>query len=135
LAHLAAINYVGVKMGKVVSNTFTAIKVGILATFILGGLVSCALHPEMRLALSFAPASAKSWFEALLLLVFAYGGFEGALIVGGESSSPKKDMPFALLAALVLQCFLYTGVIYVVEAALPDAGEEMRPLPDSAQAL
>jgi len=133
LAHLAAINYIGVKMGKVVSNTFTAIKVGILAAFILSGLGWVASHPEMSIPLSFAPASAKSWFEALLLLVFAYGGFEGALIVGGESSSPKKDMPFALLAALVLQCFLYTGVIYVVVATLPDPGAAMRPLADSAQ--
>ena len=133
LAHLAAINYVGVKMGKVVSNAFTAIKVGILTAFILSGIGWLALHPQLRVPLSFAPASAKSWFEALLLLVFAYGGFEGALIVGGESSRPKKDMPFALLTALVLQCFVYTGVIYVVVATLPATGVSERPLADSAQ--
>jgi hypothetical protein len=27
-------------------------------------------------------------------------------------------MPFALLAALALQCFLYTGVVYVVVSTL-----------------
>jgi len=133
LAHLAAINYIGVKMGKVVSNAFTAIKVGILTTFIVSGIAWLLLHPQLRVPLSLAPASAKSWFEALLLLVFAYGGFEGALIVGGESRSPKMDMPFALLIALVLQCFIYTGVIYVVVATLPGAGVSARPLADSAQ--
>jgi len=65
--------------------------------------------------------------------VFAYGGFEGALIVGGESSNPKKDMPFALLMALGLQCFIYTGVIYVVVATLPGAGASERSLADAAQ--
>jgi len=133
LAHLAAINYFGVKMGKVVSNTFTAIKVGILTAFILSGLASLLLHPELRVGLSFASAPAKSWFEALLLLVFAYGGFEGALIVGGESSNPKKDMPFALLMALALQCFIYTAVIYVVLATLPNAGASERSLTGAAQ--
>jgi len=133
IGHLAAINYIGVKMGKVVSNTFTAVKVGILTTFILSGFGWLAFHSQLRVPLSFAPASAKSWFEALLLLVFAYGGFEGALIVGGESSSPKKDMPFALLSALVLQCFIYTGVIYVVVGTLSGAGASERPLADSAE--
>jgi amino acid transporter len=133
LAHLAAINYLGVKMGKTMSNVFTAIKVGILAAFILSGLFALILHPELRVTLSFAPAPAKNWFEALLLLVFAYGGFEGALIVGGESSNPKKDMPFALLAALALQCFIYTGVIYVVVKTLPNAGMFERSLADAAE--
>jgi len=66
-------------------------------------------------------------------LFFAYGGFEGALIVGGESSNPKRDMPFALLMALALQCFIYTGVIHVVVATLPGAGASERPLADAAQ--
>jgi basic amino acid/polyamine antiporter, APA family len=133
LGHLAVINYLGVKMGKVVSNVFTAVKVGILAIFILSGLSWLAMHPEMRVPFSFASVPAKNWFEALLLLVFAYGGFEGALIVGGESSNPKRDMPFALLMALALQCFIYTGVIYVVVATLPGAGASERPLADAAE--
>lgn len=135
LGHLAVINYFGVKMGKTVSNVFTAIKVGILVSFIVCGLASLAWHPEIRLPLTYANGNAKGWFEALLLLVFAYGGFEGGLQVGGESSNPKKDMPFALMAALVLQCFLYTGVIYVVLATLPDAGNSARPLAEAAQRL
>ncbi len=75
----------------------------------------------------------EGWFEALLLLVFGYGGLEGALIVGGESRNPKRDMPFALLTALALQCFLYTGVVYVVVSTLPGAGRSVRPLADAAR--
>jgi len=57
----------GVKMGKVVSDTFTAIKVGILTTFILSGLASLLLHPELRVgAFVLRLPPAKSWFEALL---------------------------------------------------------------------
>jgi len=133
LGHLAVLNYIGVKTGKVVSNIFTVIKVGMLGLFILSGIVMLHVHPELRVPFSFETVPAKNWFEAFLLLVFAYGGFEGALIVGGESSNPKRDMPFALLVALVLQCFIYTGVFYVVLATLPGAGESTWPLADAAQ--
>ena len=133
IGHLAILNYVGVKTGKTVSNIFSAMKVGMLVLFIAGGLIALALRPELRVPLHFTPTTAEGWFEALLLLVFGYGGFEGALIVGGESRSPKRDMPFALLAALALQCFLYTGVVYVVVSTLPGAGSSVRPLADAAR--
>jgi len=42
-------------------------------------------------------------------------------------------MPFALLAALALQCFLYTGVVYVVVSTLPGAGSSVRPLADAGE--
>jgi basic amino acid/polyamine antiporter, APA family len=133
IGHLAILNYIGVKTGKTVSNVFSAMKVGMLALFIVGGLIALLSRPELRLPLHFGPTTVEGWFEALLLLVFGYGGFEGALIVGGESRNPKRDMPFALLTALVLQCFLYTGVVYVVLSTLPSAGKSVRPLADAAQ--
>lgn len=135
IGHLALLNYIGVKTGKTVSDIFTTVKVGLLASFIFAGLAIPFLHPELRVPLHFGPTTAKGWFEALLLLVFGYGGFEGALIVGGESRNPTRDMPFALLTALLLQVFLYTGVVYVVVSTLPNAGASQRPLADAARNL
>lgn len=133
IGHLALLNYIGVKTGKTVSDIFTTVKVSLLALFILAGLTIPFFHSELRLPLHFGTTTAKGWFEALLLLVFGYGGFEGALIVGGESRNPKRDMPFALLTALLLQLFLYTGVVYVVVSTLPNAGAWQRPLADAAR--
>src|SRR5262245_4795786 len=133
IGHLAFLNYIGVKTGKTISDIFTTVKVGLLALFILAGLAIPFFHAKLRTPLHFGPTSATDWFEALLLLVFGYGGFEGALIVGGESRNPKRDMPFALLTALLLQVFLYTGVVYVVISTLPDAGASQRPLADAAR--
>lgn len=133
IGHLALLNYIGVRTGKIVSDIFTTVKVSLLALFIIAGLAIPLFRPELRLPLHFGTTTAKSWFEALLLLVFGYGGFEGALIVGGESRNPKRDMPFALLTALLLQVFLYTGVVYVVVSTLPNAGASQRPLADAAR--
>jgi amino acid transporter len=85
----------------------------------------------MPLAMPAVPA--KTWFETMLLLVYAYGGFEGALFVGGESTNPKRDTPIALLLALGVVCLIYTAVQYVTIATLPDAGMSARPLADAAQ--
>ena len=87
--HLAILNYVGVKTGKTVSNIFSAMKVGMLVLFIAGGLIALALHPELRLPLHFTPTTAEGWFEALLLLVFGYGGFEGRADCGRRVKNSK----------------------------------------------
>ena len=133
MGHLAVLNCIGVKMGKNLSNFFTAVKVGFLLAFIAAGAFALATRPELRVGITFPAASAKTWFETMLLLVYAYGGFEGALFVGGESTNPKRDTPIALLSALVGVCLIYTAVQYVTIATLPGAGLSERPLADAAQ--
>jgi basic amino acid/polyamine antiporter, APA family len=132
LGHLAVFNYIGVKAGKTVSNFFTAIKVGFLLFFIIAGLFIILLRPEIRVALSVTTPTAANWFEAILLLVFAYGGFEGPLVVGGESTNPQRDTPVALLLALAVVAVLYTLVQFVTVSTLPGAATSVRPLADAA---
>jgi len=133
LGHLALLNYIGVKTGKRVSNFFTAIKVSFLLLFVLAALVALAIKPEIRVPLSFPATSAKGWFDAFLLLVYAYGGFEGALFVGGETTNPKRDTPIALLTALAVVGVIYTAAQFVTLATLPNAVATTRPLADAAQ--
>jgi basic amino acid/polyamine antiporter, APA family len=133
IGQLTFFNYIGVKTGKYVSNAFTAVKVGFLFFFVISGLLAILLHPEIRVPFSVPALSAKSWFEAILLLVYAYGGFEGALFVGGETTNPKRDTPIALLLALAIVCVIYTGVQFVTITTLPDAALSARPLADAAQ--
>ena len=133
IGHLALLNYIGVKTGKNVSNFFTAIKVGFLLFFVMAALLALLMKPELRVAIVFPATSMKSWFQAMLLLVYAYGGFEGALFVGGEATNPKRDTPIALLMALGVVCLIYTAVQFAVVAILPDAGASARPLVDAAQ--
>ena len=133
IGHLALFNYWGVKTGKNLSNFFTAVKVGFLLAFIFVGCWAIVARPELRVPLSAPIVSAKSWFQTMLLLVYAYGGFEGALFVGGESTNPRRDTPMALLLALGIVCLIYTAVQYVTIATLPDAAMSARPLADAAQ--
>lgn len=133
IAQLAVFNYMGVKTGKTVSNIFTGVKVAFLLLFVVTGLLALLFRPELHVPISISAASSKSWFEAILLLVFAYGGFEGALFVGGETRNPKLDTPMALLLALVIVCGIYTAVQFVTMATLPGVASSATPLSDAAQ--
>jgi APA family basic amino acid/polyamine antiporter len=131
IGHLAVLNYIGVRTGQRVSNFFTAVKVGFLLFFVVAGAAAWMVKPEIRVGFELKPTSAGNWFSAILLLVYAYGGFEGALFVGGESKNPKRDTPLALLTALGCVGLLYTAVQIIVLALLPQAGTSPRPLADA----
>ena len=128
---LAFINVRGVRAGAQVSNFFTAAKLVPLFAVIALGLFVLHAHPAAATA---APAATTSqWLKALLLLVFAYGGFETALAPMGEAKDPRRDAPFALFIALVVCTALYALIQWVVVGVLPNAANSQRPLADVAR--
>ena len=64
--------------------------------------------------------------------MFAYGGFEAALLPLGEAKNPRRDAPIALFATLGVCALLYTLVQVVVVATLKDPGAAARPLAAAA---
>src|SRR5215472_6404145 len=99
IGFLAGVNYRGVGRGNRLSNIFTVTKVSLLAFFVIAGLVALAFHPDTRVHPASTPATSADWFEALLLMIYSYGGFEAALIASGETRNARKDIPFALFVA------------------------------------
>lgn len=129
---LAVINVRGVRAGAQVSNTFTAAKLASLALVcVAGGIYLLWAHPAAAQT-SIAPG-AGDWARAMVLLVFAYGGFEAALISAGEAKDPHRDMPFALVTALITCAVIYTLIQWVVVGVLPDPAHSERPLADVAR--
>lgn len=72
---------------------------------------------------------------ALLLLIYAYVGWESALIPAGETHDPQRDMPRALVAALIVTTVLYVMVQAVSVAVFPGLAQSSRPLVDAAAVL
>ena len=129
---LALINFLGVRAGTQVSNSFTVAKLASLGTVVVAGMFYLMkVHPQVTPSL--APGGATSWARAIVLLIFAYGGFEAALISAGEAKNPRRDMPFALIAALITCAVIYCLIQWVVVMILPDPGHSVRPLADVAR--
>jgi amino acid transporter len=133
IGFLAAVNYRGVSGGKALSNFFTITKILLLTLFIAGGFLALALHPSVRVTPAAVPLTASNCFQAILLMVYAYGGFEAALFASGEASDPRKDAPVALLIAIVTATLLYICVQVVVIYTLANPGATTKPAVDSAR--
>lgn len=125
---LTLINYRGVRAGTEVSNVFTVAKLVPLAIVIVGGATYfLATHT----ATSVAPVSnPNDWPKAILLLMFAYGGFETALTPMSEAKDPRRDAVFGLFAALITCTVVYTLIQWLVVGLLADPAHSERPLAD-----
>ena len=133
LSFLAIMNYRGVSSGNRLSNFFTMTKLALLAAFIVGGLVALAWHPAIRVVPAGMPASVGDWFDAIILMVYSYGGFEAALFAAGEARNPRNDAPSALAIALVTATFIFVAVQYVVIHTLANPAATNTPVVDSAR--
>jgi basic amino acid/polyamine antiporter, APA family len=131
LGVLTAINVRGIKTGTLVSNFFTASKLVPLVVFVLGGCVFLLLRgsPVPRVAESH---SIDAWLNSVLLIIFAYTGFEAALIPAGEAKNPDRDAPIAILAALAICAPIYALVQFVVVETVANPAQIESPLAVSA---
>src|SRR6185295_15451645 len=121
---LTAINFVGVKSG-VRAAVFLAISKTLpLLVFIAAGIFVA----------SWSQASSNpippngDWGEAVLLLLFAYAGFENTAAPAGEFKNPRRDVPFALLTQILIVTLIYTAVQWVALGTLPNVAQSKTPL-------
>ncbi|HEX3879194.1 MAG TPA: APC family permease [Bryobacteraceae bacterium] len=129
---LAVINLFGVRAGTRVSTSFTVAKLSSLALVVISGTIY--LMATHRIVLTPSVVSGpNNWAKAIVLLIFAYGGFEAALISAGEAKDPRRDMPFGLFTALIVCAVIYGLIQWVVVGILPDPGHSERPLADVAR--
>jgi APA family basic amino acid/polyamine antiporter len=134
VALLAAINYRGVTGATKMNNVFTIAKLLPLAVVCVAGVIYlAAAHRAIPAAIG--GASASSWSHAVVLLIFAYGGFEAALISTGEARNPRRDAAFGLLMALIVCTIIYALIQWVVVGVLPDPAHSSRPLADVARII
>ncbi len=126
-----SINVMGIKKGMGATNVLTVLKLVPLFLFIGFGFVYIA--PEKFTAFS-APGFDK-FSESLLLVVYAYVGFEGAVIPAGECRNPRKDIPRALIKMLLMIGVLYVVIQTICVSVLPDLAETKTPITDAAKAM
>ena len=125
---LTTVNFLGVKESAMLTNIFTVGKLVPLLIFALVGLFF--IQPE-NFSLSPTPEYGR-FSEAVLILIYAYVGFEAAVIPAGETKDPQKNVPFALLTALGIVAVLYILIQIVSIGTLPGLANSERPLADAA---
>lgn len=112
---LAAINIFGVRAAGRTNDVLTIAKLAPLVFFSIAGIVWILLNPAIAGA-NYSPSSAMDIgnIGAILVLIFwAYAGFEISTIPSGEVSEPEKTIPRAIVFGLliVIGFYLTTNIV------------------------
>lgn len=129
---LALVNCLGVRRAARVSNVFTVAKLLPLVVVGIAGAIFLFAHP----AASNPPAQVSglsAWLKASLLIVFAFGGFDGAITATGEVKNPRRDAAFALFAAVAACTVVYLFIQWAALGTVPNLAHSPRPLADAAR--
>jgi amino acid transporter len=122
------VNLLGVRETAVVTNVFA---VGKIVPLLLFAAVGVFFIDPGNFDFTHVP-EAGSFPSAILMLLYAYMGFEAAVIPAGETKDPQKNVPFALLTALAFCAVLFFVVQAVAIGTLPGLAASKTPLADAA---
>jgi amino acid transporter len=126
---LTTVNVVGVRNAALFSDVFTVGKLIPLMLFIGAGLFF--LDPGNFSAPT--PPEVSSFSKSVLLLVYAFTGFEMAMIPAGETRDPQRNVPFAILISLVVVAVIYILIQVVCIGTFPGLAASQRPLAGASE--
>ena len=115
---VAAITWVlvrGIRESAWFNTAMVAVKLAFLAFFMAIGAFyvrPANWHP-------FMPNGIHGAWVGAALIFFAYIGFDAVSTAAEESRNPQKDMPFAIIASLIITTVIYIVVTAVLTGLIP----------------
>ncbi len=100
----------GVRESAETNNIMVMIKLGAIITFlVVGGMLIRPVnwHP-------FAPSGFAGVVTGGAIIFFTYIGFDSVSTAAEEAKTPQKDIPFGIIASLIVCTVLYVGVALVL---------------------
>jgi basic amino acid/polyamine antiporter, APA family len=122
------INFRGIRQSALVINLLTVAKLAPLALFIVVGF--WFIDP-IRLT-PVGTVSVTEATTAVLLLVFAFGGYDVIGVPAGEAADPRRHLPFAFVTTVVAVTAVMTLAQLVAIGTLPDLPASTAPLADAS---
>jgi basic amino acid/polyamine antiporter, APA family len=109
---LTVINCFGVKLGAIVQNILTVIKIGTLAIVALLGVFYGTFSNLLSSSVSNSSLIQMSgpFGLALVAVLWAYDGWIQTSFVAGEVKEPQKNIPRALIISTLLVMLIYVTV-------------------------
>ena len=126
-------NTLGVRLGSSVIGFFTVAKLIPLTLLIVAGLTFAGVPGNG--ALDLVPPGSGDFFGAVLLIVFAYSGFEGVTIPAGEMRNPRRTISIAVLGTLAAVTLFYMLIQYAALRIEPELAGTVTPLASAGEAM
>lgn len=117
------IHAVRVTLGSFIQNIFTALKLLLVSTFVIGGIMlgnfEHVFHESMTQTTT--AMLAPGFAIGLIYVTYAYTGWNGSAYIAGEIKNPTKSLPRALALGTAIVTLVYLGLNAVFLAAAPTA--------------
>ncbi|MGD8358211.1 MAG: APC family permease [Lysobacterales bacterium] len=128
---LTAINVIGVRQGMLAIFVLTILKLLPLVLLVLFGLgrISPQIFHSAELP------TFDSLGDTMLIVFYAFVGFESAVIPAGEARDARRDIPLALVRTILAVTLFYFMIQVVTVSVAPDIGGSKTPLADIALLL
>jgi amino acid transporter len=128
---VVGVNISGVRRGGRLNDVITLAKLVPLLAVGAAGVALIALHPHHATAnlTPFAPFGFGGFGAAVVLIFWAYAGFELAVLPAGEVQNPGRTLPRGLLFGIALATFVYLLTAFAVVVALPSSVTAASPRP------
>lgn len=111
----------GIKQSAAASSALALLKLGLFAGFVIVGLSSAPMP-------ALPPTAPPRLADALMLLFFAFVGFERPTAVAGEVVDARRALPFALVIGMAIVTVLYIGIFIACLRGIPDLASSDQPV-------
>lgn len=128
---LTWLNVTGVRKSLGVIFIFTILKLLPLSLLILFGMGQIDLQ---MLAGADLPELGELG-DAMLIVLYAYVGFEGTVVAAGEGKRPRRDLPRAMVNTILITGLIYLLIQMVAVSTLPGLANSSTALVDVAATL
>ena len=112
---LTLVNIFGVKAAGKLNDILTIAKLAPLFLIVVVGLASFLYNPNFLLNYTpIAPLGFDNFGTALVLIFWAYVGFEMGTLPAGEVKDPKATIPKAIITGMVVVTLFYLSTNFVI---------------------
>jgi APA family basic amino acid/polyamine antiporter len=125
---LGWINLRGIRLSAFVINLLTIAKLVPLALFVAVGV----WFIDFSRLTPLGEVSRSQVSAAALLLIFAFGGYDVIGVPAGEATNPRRHLPFAFVATIVLVTAVMSLAQVVAMGTLPNLSASRTPLADAS---
>lgn len=118
---LTFVNVRGVKAAGRVNDILTVVKLLPLIILVIAGIVFFILNPATLTTnyIPFAPLGFAGFGTALVLIFWAYVGFEMGTFPSAEVKNPRRTVPRAIITGMIIVMVFYLSTNFVVYGILP----------------
>ncbi len=109
VAFLAVTNILGVRAAGRVNDVLTLLKLAPLVFFVIAGLTWISINPTVALTnfFPFTPFGFAGFGSAVVLIFWAYAGFEISTILADDVDQPSKTIPKAVIIGILVVTVFY----------------------------